>query len=127
MKESKMKKVYVIYSLGLLLAIALFIVVAVNQPNLASATGSNNFDYEKAADVHAARWVAMAHGYEQMGLLNFDYERSADIEAARWTAMAHGYEQMGLLNFDYEQAADNQAARWVAMAKAYERMGMLTR
>lgn len=94
-----MKKVYVIYSLGLLLAIALLIVVAVNQPNLARATGSDNFDYEKAADVHTARWVAMAHGYEQMGLLNFDYE----------------------------QAADNQAARWIAMAKAYEHMGMLTR
>jgi hypothetical protein len=58
----------------------------------------------------------------------FDYERAADISVMRWQAMAHFYEEQGLLtrdDFDYEAAADNSTYRWEAMARAYERMGML--
>lgn len=122
-----MKKTHLMYGLGLLLVIALFAIVAANQFDFVSAAGSDSFDYERAADIHAARWVAMAEGYERMGMLNFDYEQAANNQAARWVAMGKAYERMGMLNFDYEQAADNQAARWIAMAEAYERMGMLTR
>ena len=122
-----MKKVQITYGMGILLVIALFITVAANRSNFVNAADTDNFDYEWAADVHAARWVAMVEGYARMGLLNFDYEQAADNQAARWVAMGKAYERMGMLNFDYEQAADNQAARWTAMAKAYERMGMLTR
>ncbi|MFN2134489.1 MAG: nuclear transport factor 2 family protein [Candidatus Promineifilaceae bacterium] len=57
-------------------------------------------------------------------------ERAADISAFRWQAMAKFYEKNGMLtrdNFDYEQAADNLAYRWQAMARFYEKNGMLTR
>jgi hypothetical protein len=60
----------------------------------------------------------------------FDYAKAADVSAYRWVAMAKFYEKNGLLTrdtFDYEQAADNVAARWVAMAEFYEKNGLLTR
>lgn len=57
-----------------------------------------------------------------------DNEKAADISAMRWQAMARFYEEQGLLTrdpFDYEQAADQTAFRWLAMARAYERAGLL--
>jgi len=60
----------------------------------------DDFDYERAADVHAARWVAMGKFYQDKDLLTrstFDYERQAKFEAQRWIAMARFYEQAGML------------------------------
>jgi hypothetical protein len=88
---------------------------------------------ERAADLSAYRWQAMADFYENHGLLtrdNFDYEQAANNLAYRWQAMARFYEKNGILtrdNFDYEQAANNLAYRWQAMARFYEKNGMLTR
>lgn len=89
------------------------------------------FDYELAAEREAARWQAMAHFYEEHGMLtrdNFDYEQAAENSAARWLAMAKFYAVNDLLTrdgFDYEQAADISAARWQAMAEYYAKHGLL--
>jgi hypothetical protein len=66
-----------------------------------SAASAEIVSTEAAADISAARWLAMARFYEENGLLTrdpFDYERAADISAARWLAMGKAYERMGLLN-----------------------------
>ena len=45
---------------------------------------------------------------------NFDYEQAADLSAARWQAMAKFYAEQGMLTraeLDYAQAADHSAAR----------------
>jgi hypothetical protein len=105
-----------------LLFIYLLLLVAC-QPGPSAAVA--NFDYQKAAEVNAARWQAMGEYYEEAGLLAFDYERAADVHAARWMAMGKFYEKAGLLNFDYERAAEVQASRWMAMADFYRNAGLL--
>ena len=68
-----------------------------------SAANSDAFDYERAADISAIRWQAMANYYEEHGLLtrdDFDYMQAADISAMRWQAMANYYEEHGLLTRD---------------------------
>ena len=81
---------------------------------------------EKAANLSAARWLAMGGFYEEQGMLtrdNFDYGHAANLSAARWLAMGAFYEEQGMLtrdNFDYEEAADLSAARWQAMGEFYE-------
>lgn len=99
--------------------------------NLSAAASDEVFDYERAADISAMRWQAMASFYDAQGLLtrdDFDYEQAAENSAYRWQAMAHFYQAQDLLtrdDFDYAQAAENSAYRWQAMAGAYERMGLL--
>jgi hypothetical protein len=46
----------------------------------------DNFDYEKAADVSAARWQAMGEFYKDSELLtrdDFDYAAAADASVLR--------------------------------------------
>lgn len=81
------------------------------------------FDYERAADISAMRWQAMAAAYERAGLLN-DRMDAGDVSAARWQAMGEAYEKAGLLN-DRLDPGDVAAYRWEAMARAYERAGLL--
>lgn len=81
------------------------------------------FDYERAADISALRWQAMAEAYERAGLLN-DRIEPGDASAYRWQAMARAYEQAGLL-IDRLDPGDVAAFRWQAMAEAYERAGLL--
>lgn len=85
------------------------------------------FDYERAADISAMRWQAMAEAYEKAGLLNERMD-AGDVSATRWQAMGRFYEEQGLLTrdaFDYAQAADDLAYRWNAMGEAYEKAGLL--
>ena len=99
----------------------------------ADRTSGAAFDAAEAADLSAARWLAMARFYEMNGMLTrdpFDYEEASKNQAARWQAMARYYETNGKLTrdpFDYEEAAEISAYRWEAMAKAYERMGLLNK
>lgn len=66
-------------------------------PSKARAASVEGFDAEKAADISAARWLAMAKGYERLGLLNEKMD-AGDVSAFRWRAMAEGYKRLGLLN-----------------------------
>jgi len=50
-----------------------------------------------AGDVMAFRWLAMARGYERLGMLNTTMD-AGDVMAFRWLAMARGYERLGMLN-----------------------------
>jgi hypothetical protein len=87
------------------------------------------FDAAEAAELSAARWLAMARFYEEHDLLTrdlFDYEQAAADQAARWQAMARFYEINGLLN-DEMDSGELSAYRWNAMARAYERMGLLNK
>lgn len=117
--------------LGVTLLILNNLPAPVFEGNWETSAGLEAFDYERAADISAQRWQAMAHYYEAQGLLTrdaFDYEQAAENSAYRWQAMARYYDEHGLLTrdaFDYEQAAENSAYRWQAMARAYERMGLL--
>lgn len=65
-----------------------------------SVSAIDPFDYEQAADHHAARWQAMAQFYADHDMLNerFDYEQAADDLAVSWQAMGLFYEKNGLLN-----------------------------
>jgi len=93
------------------------------EPQNARNNQSVDFDYEKAADIQAARWVAMARFYEENGLLNY-HSNPDDLSAYRWLAMAKVYEQHGLLN-DKMDPGDIMAFRWLAMARTYEKLGLL--
>jgi len=89
----------------------------------------SGFDYERAADLSAYRWQAMAQFYKDHGLLtrdDFDYVKSANVLAYRWRAMAQFYKDHDMLTrFDDDAAADNMAFRWLAMARYYEKHGLL--
>jgi len=50
-----------------------------------------------AGDVKAFRWLAMAQGYERLGMLNTTMD-AGDVMAFRWLAIAQGYEHLGMLN-----------------------------
>ena len=98
--------------------------LASNQTSVAHA---ETIDNEKAADISAMRWQAMARFYEEQGLLTrdpFDYEQAAEQTAFRWQAMAEAYQRHGLLNYR-SNPDDVMAFRWLAMARAYERAGLL--
>lgn len=89
------------------------------------------FDYDKAADLSAYRWQAMAQYYKDHGLLtrdDFDYVKAANLLAYRWRAMARFYQDHDMLTRAYrasDEAADNMAFRWLAMARFYEKHGLL--
>ena len=98
--------------------------LASNQDSVANAEA---VDKEKAADISAMRWQAMARFYEKQSLLTrdpFDYEQAADQLAFRWQAMAEAYQRHGLLNYS-SNPDDVMAFRWLAIAKGYERAGLL--
>jgi hypothetical protein len=90
---------------------------------------ADRFDYERAADIAAYRWLAMAHWYDEQGLstrATFDYAAAGDLMAYRWLAMAAAYERDGLLRY-HDNPDDLAAYRWLAMARFYKAEGMLTR
>lgn len=113
-----------------------------------AACQAETVDSARAADIHTARWQAMADFYAQNNMLtnnndneatrpvgrqslapaqdDFDYAAAADLSAARWQAMANYYVQNDMLTrFDSAKAADSHAARWIAMGRYYEKMGLL--
>ena len=92
-----------------------------------AACQAETVDSAKAADIHTARWQAMADYYAQNDLLTRDESVASTIDdevvrrlgqTALFSAQVHD-------TFDYEASADNQAARWVAMGRYYEKMGLL--
>ena len=124
-----------LFALILMSAIALLFLYLGDQPTiqiapeLASnqASVANAEVNEKAADISAMRWQAMARFYQGQGLLTrdpFDYGQAADQVAFRWQAMAEAYQRHGLLNYG-SNPDDVMAFRWQAMAKAYEKAGLL--
>jgi hypothetical protein len=116
-----------------LIFISLILLVACQaaQPSQAAPAEASvlaaNFDYERAAEINAARWQAMADFYQGYDGLNYDSEQAAETNAARWEAMGHFYEEQARLNLDYERASETNAARWQAMADFYEKAEPISR
>jgi hypothetical protein len=110
--------------------------IVLAQPDYVSAAPVAAFDYQKATDNQAARWVAMGEFYKQNDLLTRKLD-AGDISAQRWQAMARFYEYNPQVAAMYQQAlaapltavsaADAAGMRWTAMGEFYQQNGLLTR
>jgi len=136
-----------LFALALLSLMALLVLGRFNPPQIQAPPrlGQSDpaapaaFDAERAADISAQRWQAMADFYEAQGMLTRDplTDEAAGVAAVavpidggfasytdRYWAMADAY---AARRAEAEEAADISAQRWLAMARFYEAHGMLTR